>query len=330
MTELREIKDLAIQYFEGKISPENETNLFEYIKQNSDNRSLFKSWEKEWMLSGKEEPYINKEWEHLYRKIVVQEAVKPTFAIRKTNLWSRIATVAAVMALLVSVSLFATYLLSNATVNYATVETPKGEKSKVTLSDGTVVWLNSGSKLTYADNYRGSKFKVKLEGEGYFEVAKQKNKKFIVQTDVYDIEVKGTKFNVMAYKDEKVITTTLLEGKIDLLHNNKRVEIAPGEEVKYNVQTGTLSKSIAEDASAASIWTQNRFLYENITLRELASKLSRQYGVNIRIEAPQFAEKRLNLSLRNDETVNDVMKAIEIIMQVKVEQDGFNYYIKEK
>ena len=71
-------------------------------------------------------------------------------------------------------------------------------------------------------------------------------------------------------------------------------------------------------------------MYENITLRELASKLSRQYGVNIRIEAPQFAEKRLNLSLRNDETVNDVMKAIEIIMQVKVEQDGFNYYIKEK
>lgn len=330
MNEFSEIKKLAIQYFEGRISSEDETSLFKFIKENTHNLSLFKSWEKEWMLSERAQSNVDKEWQQLNRKIVVQEAVKPTFAIRETNLWSRIATVAAIATLVISISLLATYLLSNPTVSYATVEAPKGEKSKITLSDGTVVWLNSGSKLSYADNYKGSKFKVKLEGEGYFEVAKQKNRKFIVQTSVYDIEVKGTKFNVTAYKDEKIVTTTLLEGKIDLLHNNKRVQIAPGEEVKYNVQTGTLSKSMAEDASAASVWTQNRFLYENITLRELAAKLSRQYGVNIRIEAPHFAEKRLNLSLRNDETADDVVKALAKIMSVKVEQEGFNYYIKEK
>ncbi len=132
---------------------------------------------------------------------------------------------------------------------------------------------------------------VKLEGEGYFEVTRHEGIPFKVETPAYAVLVKGTKFNVSAYSGDPYVTTTLLEGKVELLHEKNIYKIVPGESMRLNVATGRLQKTKV-DATHSTAWLKNQVEFERITLKELAMKLSRQYNVQIRIasEAPLAAK----------------------------------------
>ena len=209
-----------------------------------------------------------------------------------------------------------------------TLEVPFGEKSKITLSDGTNVWLNSGSKLIYSNRFDKENRVVKLEGEGYFEVTRHEGIPFKVETPAYAVLVKGTKFNVSAYSGDPYVTTTLLEGKVELLHEKNIYKIVPGESMRLNVATGRLQKTKV-DATHSTAWLKNQVEFERITLKELAMKLSRQYNVQIRIASEALGSKAFRISLRNRETIGEVMKALQEIMPVTIEYKEDNIYIKE-
>ena len=211
---------------------------------------------------------------------------------------------------------------------YFTLEVPFGEKSKITLSDGTNVWLNSGSKLIYSNRFDKENRVVKLEGEGYFEVTRHEGIPFKVETPAYAVLVKGTKFNVSAYSGDPYVTTTLLEGKVELLHEKNIYKIVPGESMRLNVAAGRLQKTKV-DATHSTAWLKNQVEFERITLKELAMKLSRQYNVQIRIASEALGSKAFRISLRNRETIGEVMKALQEIMPVTIEYKEDNIYIKE-
>ena len=198
----------------------------------------------------------------------------------------------------------------------------------MTLADGTVVWLNAGSVLKYSDKFNERNRKVILSGEAYFEVTKKEKAKFTVQTCGYDVVVKGTKFDVSAYPEDSVVTTALMEGIVEIHRGEQRIEMTPGEFVKLDMATGKITRT-RNDVKQWKAWSENRIEFEDITLKELVAKLSRQYDVNISLESEQVGAKRFRISLRNRETIGEVMAALQEIIPITVERRGKDIYIRE-
>ena len=328
MNETEIMQELAFAYFAGKISKADEKKLFEFIQKEEQNYQQFKDWERAWMLSEKEDLSTAREWESLQCRIRTHEAVNPMISKSGSDLWRWAVAIAAMFVLIAG----GTWVVLNTTTfmnkaQYIVFEAPYGEKSKMTFPDGTVVWLNAGSSLKYSNKYNTDDRVVELEGEGYFEVAKKKKIPFVVHTRGYDVVVKGTKFNVTAYPEDSNITTTLMEGAVELLKEKQHIAMKPGESVTLNVVSGkfTLTK-VNPDVSKA--WSENRIEYDNISLRELAAKLSRQYDVKIHLLTEEVGDKRFSISLRNQETIGEVMSALKEIIPIQVERKNMDIYIK--
>lgn len=328
MNETEIMQELAFAYFAGKISKVDEKKLFEFIQKEEQNYQQFKDWERAWMLSEKEDLRTAREWESLQCRIRTHEAVNPMISKPGSDLWRWAVAIAAMFVLIAG----GTWVVLNTTTfmnkaQYIVFEAPYGEKSKMTFPDGTVVWLNAGSSLKYSNKYNTDDRVVELEGEGYFEVAKKKKIPFVVHTRGYDVVVKGTKFNVTAYPEDSNITTTLMEGAVELLKEKQHIAMKPGESVTLNVMSGkfTLTKV---NPGVSKAWSENRIEYDNISLRELAAKLSRQYDVKIHLLTEEVGDKRFSISLRNQETIGEVMSALKEIIPIQVERKNMDIYIK--
>lgn len=325
----KDIHRLAVLYFEGRIPKDDEKRLFHFIQTNEANRAQFKSWEKGWMQSKQENVEVANEWKRLQCKIRTQEAIIPMLPARKLSIWRKVAAIAAVILLFIMggyvVWYIKPYLLPE---THFAFESPYGEKSKMTLSDGTVVWLNAGSTLKYSSRFNAANREVKLNGEAYFEVTKRNGAPFVVKTGIYDVQVKGTKFNITAYSDDAFATTTLLEGAVNLLYKGQEIELSPGESIRLDL---TLNKFIRNkvNATQAKAWAENRIEYDGITLKELITKLSRQYNVNITLESDKNESKEFRVSIRNQETIGEVLNAISEIIPIKIERKGNDIYIRE-
>lgn len=326
----KDIHPLALRYFEGRISKADETLLFDFINQTGENHQLFRQWEKEWKTNHEADEETLRELQLLQRRMHTQEAIVPVLPKPRFTLWRKVAAVAAIVILTAGATLGIRNVVSlSSTEDFYVFEAPYGEKSKMTLADGTVVWLNAGSTLKYSDKFNAHSRKVILSGEAYFEVTRQGDKAdFIVQTCGYDVVVKGTKFDVSAYPEDAFVTTALMEGVVEISRGKERIRMSPGEYVKLDMATGKLTRS-KNNVNQWKAWSENRIEFEDITLKELVAKLSRQYDVNIRLESEQVGAKRFRISLRNRETIGEVMTALQEIIPITVERKGKDIYIRE-
>ena len=235
---------LAIRYFEGRITPSEEEILFRFVNDALSNERMFRQWEEEWMLSYKLIPEVSNEWKQLQRRMQVRQSLNGVFSTKHMQL-QRFIAVAAIACVLLLSGTYSFYLYRNTETadNQFALETAYGEKSKLILADGTVVWLNAGSSLQYAGNFNSKNREVFLTGEAYFEVTKQSDgTPFVVKTDQYSVLVKGTKFNVSSYPEDISAKTTLLEGSIDILYKGRHIPVAPGELLSLDKQNGSFSR----------------------------------------------------------------------------------------
>lgn len=330
-TEKHDLYPLAIRYFEGRITPTEEEALYRFIHASAENKQCFRCWETEWAHSCKLRPDICSGWEQLQRRIHLRESLEERFPGSRPW-WKRywIRTVAAVALLLIACS---TFLLMEhrqaADPELFAIETGNGEKSKLLLPDGTAVWLNAGSTLTYRGGFLSNR-EVELSGEAYFEVTRQADgTPFTVHTDRYAVRVTGTQFNVSSYPDEPVTKTTLLEGAIDILYDGEEIPVAPGEQLSLDKERGRLSRQRV-DAVGYRSWTEGRMEYDRITLGELAGRLSRKYDVRIHLEEGLDREVAFRVSLRNEETVGDVLRALSQIIPIRYERRGEDIYMQKQ
>lgn len=324
----KDIHTLAIRYFEGHIAPEEENELFAYIRQTDCHFSQFKKWEKTWKQTQVPSHTTRQEWARLQSRMQRQSAMHLIGAPSRLRLWKKAAVIALLIASTAALHIGLKHFLAETPQEiYFTSEAPYGEKSRVALPDGTVVYLNAGSRLTYSSRYNATHRNVALEGEGYFEVAKQGGAPFTVHTAAYAIVVKGTKFNVSAYPQDAYIATTLLEGAVVLDYKGQEIPLHPGESMRLDLPSGrfTCTKIKARQSKA---WAENRIEFDNIPLQELLAKLSRQYNVPIHLERKEAGEKTLCISLRNRETIGEVMTALQQIIPLQIELKGKDIYIR--
>ena len=192
-----------------------------------------------------------------------------------------------------------------------TIATPKGGQYQLILADGTRVWLNAASSLTYPTAFDLHERKVMLTGEAYFEVAKNANAPFKVETPKQVVEVLGTHFNVNAYVDEEATTTTLLEGSVRISTAAGKKVLKPGEQAQTNANSGTILMTSGVDAGNAIAWKNGVFSFENEDLEMIMREVSRWYDIKIIYDGPLPKEKFVGEIPRNSK-LSEVCRILEL------------------
>ena len=201
---------------------------------------------------------------------------------------------------------------------YNTIIIPKGGEYKLTLSDGTKIWMNSNSKLRYPSEFGNGIRKVYLEGEAYFEVARDEKHPFVVDVTRAEVKVLGTSFNVNAYKDQEEIVTTLVEGKVlvndDLRGMNQ--ELLPNDQLCFNKLSGKTSKRVV-DPHLFTAWKDGRFVFENRCLEDIMTRLSRWYDVDVFFLSNSIKQLNYTGDVARYDDINTILDMIEVTKKVK-------------
>ncbi len=231
------------------------------------------------------------------------------------------------------------------------VGTKKGSKSHIVLPDGTNVWLNADSKITYPGNFQGDIREVSLVGEAFFDVVKNVNKPFIIHTGTMDVKVLGTAFNVRSYPGEMTTEASLLRGLIEVTLNGtekKKILLKPNEKLtvlnsdESYLKTGpvTAKRNIPEEvdipilaitkihynqkdsSNAETSWVYNKLSFDNEKIDRVFSKIEQWYDIEIVVEDENIQSKHFTATFEN-KSLKDVMEALALVLNFSYhEKDG--------
>lgn len=203
-----------------------------------------------------------------------------------------------------------------ATIN--TMTTPNGRKYSLVLADGSTVWLNAASSISFPTVFTDSERKVSITGEVYFEIAHDAKKPFIVQKGGLSVQVLGTHFNMNTYDEENSVNITLLEGSVKLLSGSLNYTIKPGQQAQVSGHTMELVNHANTDAIMA--WKNELFQFEGENLKVLMRQIARWYDV--KVEYSKDVSDLFYAQIPRNTNLSDVLKALELTGKVKFEIDG--------
>lgn len=197
---------------------------------------------------------------------------------------------------------------------------PKGKTYQVLLSDGTRIWLNSETELTYPTHFAGNQRKVTLVGEAYFEVAKNKEKPFIVNANGMEVRVLGTSFNVSCYTSDGTFSTTLVEGSVAIkAASNKTTTLAPSEQFTFSKEKNETTVRIVNTELFTS-WMDGKYIFKDATLDEIIRKLQRWYDFSVRYEDENLKHNRYSLEIDRNTKLDQLLEVISYTSDVKLER----------
>lgn len=259
----------------------------------------------------KDEVDVDREWERLFSSIE-----KKTISKMKTRrLFLQYMKYAAAVVLGIGVSLSTLYLTNQenlSTVGNYKLVTSKGEKSYLQLPDGTRVWLNSCTTLEYAENYGHSNRSIYLDGEAYFEVAKNKDLPFVVKANGIDVKAIGTAFNVSAYMEDSQLTTTLFNGKVAVQPTltKQEVSLEPNQVAVYDKSRNKI-EVVPYDKKLFAQWRGGFLSFKMMYLQDITKLLERNYNVVFRYENQGIKKLRFSGSFRNNEDLSEILNVIK-------------------
>ena len=240
----------------------------------------------------------------------------------------KIGKIAAVALVLIVSTVFATlFFTEKSTRNTAfnTLYVPAGQRAQITLQDGTTVWLNAKSTLTYPSRFAGKERKVTLTGEAYFDVAKNPRKPFLVSTQNIQLKVLGTQFNVRDYPNADRSKVSLLEGSVEIDRGSKgALMLKPGEEV--TMQGGNMSISAIVNPNYF-LWKDGIYSFDNESLLEILQKLQLYYDVTIKVEDPEIFNVRYTGKFRQSDGIDEILHIIRKIHRFNIKKDLENRII---
>ena len=359
------INHIILVYLSGKCTEFEEKKLQSWINSSIENYEYFQKIKYTWLSTGqlrKDSDFdIEAALNNFYTAISAKPVDEASHGIFKLNIHKTVITkilkYAAVIFIIFSAGgVCSLFMFSNIQKkqNIATCyyEIPIGSKGKAILPDGTKVWLNAGSKISYATDYNAQNRIVKLEGEGFFEVVTNAKKPFIVKAKGLDIKAYGTAFNVKAYRDESEIITTLVKGKVYIEGKDKQnksftIQMKPNQCITYltDFQNKKLSypdtksdkKNMSETTNKQIVtgesplpfftknavktelytsWKENRWEIENANLLDFLKEVERRYNVTISIKSEELKKYPFSGTIMN-ENIEQVLSILRFALPVK-------------
>jgi transmembrane sensor len=348
-----DINLLIISYFSDSITENDLEHLNEWISASDKNRSYFNELKDSWILSGRKNrnlsAHTEESWNTL-RHIISHSKLRSgsVFENRKKIFFPKYLKMAASWVLIFGLGSAVTWWISNsretkttATINRTIeISTPLGARSMIKLPDSTHIWLNAGTTITYSQDYGQQTRTLYLNGEAYFKVAKDTLHPFIVNTQGIVIRALGTRFNVKAYPDEKTISATLEEGKIDvrllgISDKNDVVLLKPKDKLIYHKETKETEKYIesAEEKVKSqgnqsvrmkdinvltnvrtelyTSWKDQRWIIYREPLNTLAPMLERRFNLKILFNDEQLKKYKFTGTIEN-ETIDQILNALRM------------------
>jgi transmembrane sensor len=204
-------------------------------------------------------------------------------------------------------------------LTFNTLSTPKGGQYRVVLPDGSAVWLNAASSLTFPRRFSAIERRVALKGEGYFEIAKLMNKKgripFIVESRGQQVEVLGTHFNINAYPENSMIKTNLLEGSVKLIKGKSSCMLIPGEQASIDTFTDRITVEKNADPESVIAWKNGKFSFDEANIKDVMQQISRWYDVEVFYKG-DFSDVLLSGDIARSENANQILKLLKGTHQV--------------
>ncbi len=317
-------------------TPEEKQIFDKWISSNNKNKAYFNDLKIIWNKSGTLSEYdlidVNTAKEKVKRKIKIQDNNK--FFISRKLL--KVASVFVFAFIIIWLTYAIFEKASNKHFQYIESVTKNGEKAQVVLSDGTKIWINSGSILKYPDVFTGKNREVFLEGEAFFDVSHNKNKPFIITTSLIQIEVLGTKFNISSYPDDETIETTLVAGTVKITSKNIKSKsgkenyiLKPNEKATFlkNDNTVIIDEVITKYYTS---WKDGSLFFNNETFEKIAKRLERWYDLEIELTNSELKYNKYTCVVDKDKTIEHVLNLLNICTPIEYSIKGKTITIKQK
>ncbi|GGA91908.1 FecR family protein [Mucilaginibacter rubeus] len=202
-----------------------------------------------------------------------------------------------------------------------TITTPRGGQYQVVLEDGTKVQLNAASSIKFPEYFTGANREIELNGEAYFEVARDKAHPFIVKANSTQVQVFGTHFNINAYSDNDDITTTLLEGSVKMSKGTASVMLLPGQQGTVN-QNGSSIKVQKADVEANMAWINGFFIFHDQSIVNIMKQVSRWYDVDIEYQDTQVQENEFGGTISKYKDIKELLDNIKLTGSIHYKIEG--------
>lgn len=208
------------------------------------------------------------------------------------------------------------------------IATPKGSTTEMRLPDGTRVWLNAGSHISYSQGFGVADRNVRLTGEACFDVAHNADMPFVVQSNTARLQVLGTKFNYRDYPGDKDMSVDLIRGSVSLTGNKtgRNVRLAPSERVTLNKATGRMTRQTI-DASQSATWTRGDQFFDEVDIDRIAATLERAYGVRISVDKSLRGSRFYCAFNTNDYSLEEVLAVLGKTQHVKYRKTPNGYHL---
>lgn len=247
--------------------------------------------------------------------------------------WSR--RVAAVLIIPLLAALAFLYTGRDRTSEWKEVFVPMGERSRLELADGTQLWLNSGTRVTYPVRFCGRQRKIFVDGEVFAEVTPDKRHPFLISAGEIGIEVLGTRFNMRAYNTDSSVEVVLVDGSVRFDVNSpkcaEQVTMVPNQIVHYDRLTGTIEKSLLCNDNYASRAQGGGFYFFNESLASIAAQLARSFNRKIIIADPDLEQMRFYALFTNNESLDKILETFSAGTALSIrEKDSVIYLFRKR
>ena len=331
---VEKIHIIIVKYLTKEASTEEEADLLIWLSQSEANRTLFRSLKDAYDL-GQFENHLkgsdtDEEWKKLLRRISM--VAKPTRTGNPFIPFRKILRYAAIFILgllcMKTMDMFFIKKKPDAVeVFVAQIETGKGERSKITLPDSSVVWLNACSSISYDQNFGKQTRRINMKGEAYFDVRKDTSKLFLVCTDNLTYRVTGTSFNLYSFDNDNTESLVLVEGAVTLVFENRSTEVKPGELIEFDKTTQTIRHRQTNTDNQTG-WRFGDLTFEEMTFEELAKRLERKFNVTFVFENEQVKKELFGGTFRHYDSMETILKVIASGSPIKYRIERDVVYIK--
>lgn len=322
--------NLIMDHLTGSATDEARRQLTGWRSASGENERLFVEMQKMWdalSLSKRNEQFDEQRAYRMFRERVNTEPrMAKRIPMSRRQLFRKIASYAAIVIPFVILSYFAGRYFTSASgqkgeLTLLEVAVPNGSKTQMKLQDGSMVWLNAGSKLQYDSEFGRTNRKLVLSGEAYFEVTKNEETPFIVETGEVKVKVLGTHFNVTAYSENSEIKVALLEGAVEMTPDKSNtVFLKPGDLVYYYTTTRQTVISPSSTDHALD-WRENRLIFTGETFEQITRTLERNFDVKVSIHNRQIKTRQFAGDFVNNETIEQILHVMSV-------NGKFRYQIK--
>ncbi len=317
-------ENLLLHILTAEATSEEKDEFYRRLENNKEEQELFYEVKSLWLRASMKRTVADAdaEFENLWRELKHREK-ETTLSVGRRIFWY-----AAVVLLVLGFGFTAGYFMSQNKLEYPDPGTymysaTRGSVSLIELPDGTKVWLNSDSKLTFSEDHKNKQRLAELTGEAYFEVTHRDEFPLMVKVGELVVRDLGTTLNIKAYPGDSFIEASLIEGKADILteSGNPIVELKPGESALYfSDKKKMVLRSITDNVLSA--WREGKFVIRDQRLEDIFKELSRWYGIEFRFENDQLRNYRFTGNIKKTTTAQHVLKMLKTTT-------AFNYRIVE-